>query len=177
MFAVALVLGIIMLPPIGLGQQILSVMLAITLIAYLVMFLFDKARRARGTSFVLILIEFTVISLIAVGLILQQFKIFGETNVVCPTIGIVMWLRGIVVNVSMYATASSVKKSKYNLPEFLLCIIFSTLGVYLFAKPITSDLVITWCLCGFLFFCALVFGGLALLFAPIGKHKRDNDQN
>ena len=172
MAVVSLILGILMLPPIGLGQKMLSVMLALTLVGYLVIFLFDKARRARGTSFVLILVEFAVISLIAVGLFLQQFKVFGEANVICPTIGIVMWLRGIVVNVSMYVSASSIKKSKYNLPEFLLCILFSTLGVYLFAKPITSDLVITWILCGFLLFCALVFGALALLFAPTRKHRK-----
>ena len=169
MAVVALVMGILMLPPIGIGGQVLNILLALILVVYLAIYLFDKVRRARGTSFILILIEFSVVSLIAVGLILQQFHVFGDANVVCPTIGIVMWLRGVVVIISMYVTAATVKKNRYNLPEFVLCIFLASAGVFLFARPITSDLVITWIICVFFLICFISFGALALLFAPIGK--------
>jgi len=165
---VALALGIVMLPPFGIGQQLLNILLAVTLVAYLVIYLYDKLRRNKGITFVLSLVEFIVISLVAIGLVFQQFSHI-EISGVCSTIGIVLWLRGMVSALGMYITASSLKKSKRTLTEFVIALFVISVGAYFFAHPIVSDLVLTWIIDIVFFLAAIVFAGLAYLFAPIKK--------
>ena len=161
----ALALGVVMLPPFGIGQQALNVLMAITLAAYLALYTFDKIRRSKGTTLVLTLVEFCIIALIALALVIQQFLPIRISGV-CRIIGVVMWLRGVFSSLGMYIIATNAKRQKYGIIKFLLCVLLSTVGVYLFAAPIVSDLVLTWIICIIFFLCALAFGALAILFSP-----------
>lgn len=169
--AVCLSLGIVMLPPIGIGGYIVRILLALVLAAYLALFLFDKIRKTRGTAFILSIIEFVVVLLLILDLILEQFNVFTLSGV-CHTLGLVLALRGIMSSITMYISAYYSKKKRKNLPIFLLSLFFIALGVFLFAKPILSDLVINWVLCSLFFLCFLIYGALALLFAPDRKTKK-----
>ena len=165
---VALALGIIMLPPFGIGQQALNILMALTLAAYLALYTFDKIRRSKGTTLVLSLVEFCIIATIALALVIQQFSALRISGV-CRIIGMVLWLRGLFAALGMYIAASGAKKQKYGILRFLLCILLATVGVYLFAAPIVSDLVLTWIICSIFFACALIFATLAILFSPLRK--------
>ena len=170
-FAVlALALGIIMLPPFNIGQKIINILLAVTLVAYLVVHLFGKLRRSRGATFVLTLIEFSVVSLISVGLVLQQFKVFNISGV-CRTVGLVLWLRGIVSILGMYIRLGTVKSESYNLPKFALYLLLITLGACAFASPVISDLAFNWIICIVMILTAVIFGALALIYSPEKKKK------
>jgi len=166
---VALALGIVMLPPFGIGQQLLNILLAVTLVAYLVIYLYDKLRRNKGITFVLSLVEFIVISLVAIGLVFQQFSHI-EISGVCSTIGIVLWLRGMVSALGMYITASSLKKSKRTLTEFVIALFVISVGAYFFAHPIVSDLVLTWII-DIVFFLQLSYSRVSPIFSPLSKRK------
>lgn len=168
--ALAVVLGVVMIPPIGIGQYILNVLLAISLAAYLVIHLFGKLQRSRGTTFILTLIEFSIVCLIIVGLILQQFRVFNISGV-CRTLGFVLWLRGMVSIIVMYITLGTVKSGRYNLPKFLLYLALITTGTYLFANPLITDYVFNWILCIVMMVVGLVFAGLAFLYSPSKKKK------
>ena len=168
---VALALGIIMLPPFGIGEHALSVLMAITLASYLTIYTLDKIRRSKGTTLILALVEFSIIAIIALALLIQQFTPWRITEV-CRIIGVAMWLRGVFSALGMYIIATNAKRQKYGVVKFILCVLLSTAGVYLFASPIISDLVLTWIICIIFLLAALVFGALAFLFAPI-KHARD----
>ena len=167
---IALALAIVMLPPFEIGQLALNVLLAATLLAYLVIYLFDKVRRARGTIFILLALEFLVICVLILGLFLQQLKLFNVSSV-CATLGLVLWLRGIVATVSLYLTSSATKKTKNTLPSFLLYLLLVSVGAYTFANPFISDLALTWIVCVFFFLAAVVFGALAFLYSPSKKKK------
>ena len=164
---IALALAIVMLPPFNIGQTLLNILRAATLLAYIVIYLFDRARRTKGMLFILSLSELIIVAVMALGLVLRQFRIF-EISSVCGTVGIVLWLRGIIALVSMYITAQS-SKTKYSLPLFSLYLFVTSLGMFLYARPFVSDLVLTWLICIFFFASALVFGALSLLYAPSKK--------
>ena len=165
----ALALAIVMLPPFKIGQTVLNILLAATLLAYIVIYLFDRVRRTKGMLFFLSLAELVIVAVMALGLVLRQFSIF-ELSSVCGTVGIVLWLRGIIALVSMYVTSQNTK-IKYSLPMFSLYLFVTSLGMFLYARPFISDLVLTWMICVFFFISALVFAALALLYSPT-KRKR-----
>ncbi len=162
---IALTLGIVMLPPFGIGEKALNILLAVALVAYLVIHLFGKLVRSKGSTFILTLIEFAVISLITLGLVLQQFKVFNISGV-CETLGFILWLRGAVAATAMYITLGRVKSGTYSLPRFMLYVLLISVGMYLFAHPLITNLAFNWMMCIFFFASALVFAGLAVLYSP-----------
>lgn len=168
-----LALGIVMLPPIGIGERIVRILFALTLLAYLIFYLFDKVRTSRGTVFILGIVEFIIVSLIVVDLILEQFNVFSISGV-CHTVGVVLTLRGVISALTLYISAYFAKRRPKNLLLFIFSLILIMGGVFLFAKPILSDYVINWALCGLCFLCFLIFCALALLFSPDRKAKKQS---
>ncbi len=166
----AVALGVVMLPPFGIGQVLLNLLLAISLAAYLVIHLFGKLQRTRGTTFILTLIEFSVVCIIIVGLIFQQFRVFNIVGV-CRTLGVVLWLRGVVSITVMYINLGTTKSARYNLPKFLLYLLLITAGVYLFANPLITDIVFNWILCVVMLLTGVIFAFLAFIYSP-SKHKK-----
>lgn len=166
--ALALVLGIVMLPPFGIGQGLLNLLLALSLAAYLTIHLFGKLQRTKGTTFILTLIEFSVVCIIIVGLFFQQLRVF-EIVGVCRTLGVVLWLRGIVSITVMYINLGTLKSAKYNLPKFILYLCLITSGVYLFANPLITDIAFNWLLCIVMLLTAVIFAFLAYIYSPSKK--------
>ena len=164
---ITLALAIIMLPPIGLGLKALNILLALGLVVYMVVYLFDRLRKTKGTLFVLAAVEMALVGVIAVCLALQQFHVFNISGI-CSTIGVVIWLRSVVSLVGMYLTSPNAK-TKYSLPVFSIYLALLSFGMFLYARPFISDLVIAWILSVLLFMVMLVFIGLALLYAPARK--------
>ena len=165
---IALVLGIVMLPPFGIGVYALNVLLAATLTTYFLVYLWDKLKRTKGAIFVLTVIETIAYSLIIIDLVLEQFRVY-EAFSVCRALGLVLWIRGTVSAIGMYINAVSSKRKRGNLPRFLFRIFLISFGVYLFANPLITDSVLNWSMCILFFLSALAFGALALLFSPMKK--------
>ena len=168
--AISLAVGVVMLPPFGIAEYALNILLATTLVIYLLSFLFDKLRHTKGTVFIFTLIEFLAISLIAIGLVIRQFMPLNIDNV-WRALGAAIWLRGVVMTLEMYVAAMASKKPRRNIPRLVLAIAFISLGAFLFARPITSDVALEWVICISFLLCALIFAGLAFLFAPVKKSK------
>ena len=167
-----LAFGVITLPPLEL--PVINFILALGLIAYLVLFLFKKLSHARGVMFVVLLVEFVIVSLIAAGLVLQQFKLINISGV-CRTVGLALWLHSLGALIAAYH-AAYVRSARRTPPYiFALHLAFVSLGVYMFASPFISDLIVTWIVS----IASLTFGVLALIFAIIfaarsGKKKKSN---
>ncbi len=166
----ALVLGIIMLPPFGIGIYALNALLAATIIVYFLVYLLDKLKRTKGSIFVLTVIECVVYFFIIIDLVVQQFSSF-EAFSVCRGLGIFFWVRGTISSIGMYIRATSSGLRKTTLPAFLFRIFMISFGMYLFANPLINDLILNWAMCIIFFISALAFGGLAILFSPIKKNK------
>ena len=169
---VALALGVVMLPVFGIVEVFVDILLAAALCAYLVLFLFDKLKHTRGTVFGLTVIEFLLLSIVAIWLVIQQFTAL-KTASVCRVIGTVLWLRGAVMTAKLYIGALSVKKPRRELPWLGVALAMVSVGVWLFVSPIFSDTVCEWIICIALFITALIFFSLAFLF----YHPRKKKQN
>ena len=172
---VSLVLGIVMLPPFGIGKYALSILLAITLVAYFLVYLMDKLRRVKGSIFVLTLIETTIYASITLQLTLQQFGLFWQISV-CRYLGLVLFVRGALSAIGMYINAVTSTHKKSKLPGFILRLLFISGGVLLMANPLINDTILNWTMCIFFFLATLAFGGLALLFAPSRTQKTQDEE-
>lgn len=163
-----LALGILLLPPLSLGEIILDVALAVGLLIYLFTFLVRRLSSAKGTVLVLTVIEFTVILLIALGLVLKQFNVFNIADS-CQIVGVVIWLRSVVSLVRGYFVSTSDGRRAYPLLTFLLFIGLVTLGTWLFAAPIFTDATLALILCVVSFVLFALFTVFTILFWPRGK--------
>ena len=166
----ALVLGIVMLPPFGIGVYALNTLLAASIVVYFLVYLWDKLGRTKGAIFVLTVTECVIYFFVVIDLILQQFHVF-EAISVCRALGLVLWVRGTVSAIGMYITALSTSRKKSSLPNFLLRLLLISGGMYLLAHPLFTNLLLNWAMCIFFYLSALAFGGLALLFSPSKKNK------
>lgn len=164
----ALVLGIVMLPPFGIGIFALNILLAASVVVYFLVYLWDKLKRTKGAIFLLTAAECILYLFIIIDLILQQFRVF-EALSVCRALGLILWVRGTSSAIGMYITALSTSKKKGSLPSFLLRLLFISFGMLLSAHPLFNDKLLNWAMCIFFFLSALAFGGLALLFSPSKK--------
>lgn len=167
--AVLIAVGVVMLPPIGIGDLVLDIFVCLALIAYLVLFRLDKLRRAKGSVFILVSIEFCIVSLIAIGLLLKQFGVFPIEGV-CSTVGLILWLRGVTDAVSHYIVVTGAKRGKRNLSQFIIDLLLITVGVMMISRQIISDLWLNWLICIAFLLVGLVFVALAILFHP-GKRR------
>ena len=168
----ALLLGIIMLPPFGIGKYALNVMLSATIIVYFIVYLWDKLRKTKGSIFLLTMTECMVYFFIIADLILGQFAVVSAISV-CRALGIFFWTRGASSALGMYINALAGKFKKNNLLGFMFRIAMISFGTFLVAHPLITDTVLNWGLCTIFFISALTFGGLALLFAPIKEIDKD----
>ena len=168
----ALVLGIAMLPPFGIGIYALNILLAATLVVYFLVYLWDKLARSKGAIFMLTVLECFVYLLVIVNLILHQFKIINTISV-CRALGIVLWTRGTISAIGMYIKALSSKHRRSHLPDFLFRLFMISVGMLFIAHPLLTDTILNWAMCILFYLSALAFGGLAILFSPIKQHKID----
>ena len=164
----ALVLGIVMLPPFGIGIYALTVLLAATRVVYFLVYLWDKLRRTKGAIFLLTVTECVVYAFVILDLIMQQFHVINALDV-CRALGLVLWVRGTVSAIGMYINATSPGRRPATLPSFLLRISLISGGMFLLAHPLLTDIMLNWTMCIIFFISALAFGGLALLFSPSKK--------
>ena len=165
---VSLVMGIIMLPPFGIGVYALNIMLAAGIIVYFLVYLWDKLKRTKGAIFLLTATECVVYAFVILDLIMQQFHVI-DTISVCRALGLVVWVRGTVSVIGMYINATTTSRRPASLPSFLFRIFLISSGMFLLAHPLFTDRLLNWAMCIVCYLSALAFGGLALLFSPTKK--------
>ncbi len=165
---VALVIFVVMIPPFGVAQYALNILLAITIGIYAYLYLFPKLTTSHGTPFVLATAEFVIITLVVISLIIQQLHLV-EISGVCQTIGLVLWVRGVVLTSVTYLGALKAKKPHKSTTSFIVGMVLTTVGALLFANPIVSDAVLEWVLCLLFLVYALLFGALTFLYWPQRK--------
>ncbi len=165
--AVCLTLGILMLPVFELRQNMMEIIFALLLISYVAIFVIRAMRRTTGGAFMVLAFEAVAITLVAATLILQQFGIsLFAISGVTRTVGILLWIHGASQLMYGYIRAFSGVKHKYSLILFLVYILLTSLGVYMFAAPFISDETLSLVLCVTLFLIAATFAVLGFAFIP-----------
>ena len=125
-----------------LGYQVVSYVIAAVIIVYLILYLFKKIKKSKGTIRLLTIIEFILLALIALGLVVSQLQIFGITN---PSVilGLALYIRGVIEVFRAYYYQRSSTTVKYPLGWLVMAILFMTFGVILMVtKIITVDIIL-----------------------------------
>ena len=125
------------------GMQIVNLIIAACILVYLFTFLLKKMlKRSNGVVKVLTIVEFVLLSLVALGCILQQFKVINVGGA-CQIFGLALWARGVVELFRAYYHQHG-NNDKYPVWWLVVAIVFVTFGTYIFAKPLFQDVVILW---------------------------------
>lgn len=126
------------------GMRIVSMIICVCIILYLCLFLVKKIyTRSNSVVKVLTIIEFCLLALIALGCVLQQFKVLNLPNGACAILGMAMWCRGTVEIFRAYYHQRG-NNDRYPLWWLVAAICLVSFGVYFFVKPPFSDIIILW---------------------------------
>ena len=169
-------LGIVMLVNnYEIGLKIVNIAIALMLVAYLALVIFPLIKHKRGTIQILTIVEFVLVCIIAIGLVLQQFKVFNIAGA-CKILGLVIWIRAIVELFRAYFYRG--KDSSYNYAVWYFCIILAlvTLGTYMFAKPFFTDQQVVLVLSIMCFVVALCLIILGIIYAPKKKKTKSRSK-
>ncbi len=162
--------GVVVIPQVtDLGSTILDLVIAILLIAYLALYLFGKVTTSsKGPIKILTIVEFAVISIIALGLILSQFKVITISGAF-EILGFVIWFRGITEALRGYYYRGNGKP--YTVGLFFLNLLLISGGVYLMLKPPLSQDQLILILAAVLILTGVTFIVLSLINKAPSKKK------
>ena len=153
------------------GQNLVNIIIFACIVLYLCLFLVKKIRRrSNGVVKVLTIVEFVLMSLIALGCILQQFKVINIGGA-CAILGLALWCRGVVEIFRAYYHQHG-NNDRYPLWWLVCAIALVSVSVYLFAKPLFSDVTLIW-----IFAILLILAGIILfidgfLAKPVSKKSK-----
>ena len=152
------------------GTKIVNLIIAACLIAYLVLYLLKKLMsRSNGVVKVLTIVEFVLLALVALGCILQQFKVINVGGA-CQIFGLALWCRGAVEIFRAYYHQRG-NNERYPIWWLVVALVFVSFGVYLFAKPLFSDVVILWVFVVIILLFGILLFVDGFLSKPEGKKK------
>lgn len=134
----------------GWGAKLIDLLLAIALIYYIIIYLFKKVRTSLGVVQALTIVELAILSLIALGCILSQFKVINISEP-CQVLGVALWLRGAVEILSSHFR----KSSRYPVWKLLGFIALVTAGTVLFIRPLISRAQFQWAIVALLIILAI----------------------
>ena len=138
------------------GSQIINILIAACIIWYLIFFLAKKVKGpAKRAIKVLTIVEFAILSLIALGCIFSQFNVINVKGA-CEIFGLALWTRGTIEIFRAYYYRSD-SKEVYPVWYLAVSIAMVSLGVWCFAKPFIQDIAILWIFVSSLFLLGAIF--------------------
>lgn len=149
------------------GMDILYILIAVVIICYLVLFLFKRIKAStKRVIQVLTIVEFAILSLIALGCIFSQFNIINIKGA-CQIFALALWSRGAVELFRAYYYRADTKEV-YPVWYLATAIAMVSAGAYFFAKPFIQDVAILW----IFIICIAVFGLLLLVLGLNNKKQK-----
>ncbi len=150
------------------GMQIIKLVIAVILILYLSLYLFKKLfKKEKSAIKVLVVIEFVILSIIALSCILAQFNIF-KVNDAGKILGLVLYFRGSVeiFRAYYYDRANS---EKYSVWWLVASLVILTLGVAFMIGSFLTNVQVLWLLVFLLLVLGIIFIILGFIKKPIKK--------
>ncbi len=141
------------------GASIVNITMGAVLLMYLIFYLAKKLLNASNPKIQLLtIIEFIVLTIIALGCFLAQFNILRITQP-CLILGIALWSRGAIEIVRAYLYRGATD-SKYPAWLLVVAIAMVTFGAYIIAAPFFTALHLQWLIVSAIF----VFGGFMIFY-------------
>ncbi len=154
------------------GYKIVKTVVAAALVLYLVFFLFKKLKtKSNGVVKVLTILEFVILSLIAIACVFNQFVSF-KVGTVGQILGFVLWVRGsIEVFRAYYYGGDGENHSKYPVWQIFVAILLISAGTYFMVSNVLSDKAVLWAVTSIIAFCGIIAIVLGFLKQPVKKAK------
>ncbi len=150
------------------GYSIVKLVIAVILVLYLALYLSKKVfKKDKGAIKILVIIEFVVLSLIALSCILAQFNVFN-INDAGKILGLVLYLRGsIEIFRAYYYDRSSTQK--YSVWWLIVSLLLVSVGVAFMIGGYLSNVQVLWALVVTLFVLGIIFIILGIVKKPNKK--------
>lgn len=146
------------------GTNSINILICLCILLYLFGFLLKKiTKNTNSVVKILTIIEFVILTIIAIGCVLQQFKIINVGGA-CSILGLAIWCRGAVEIFRAYYHTGGNNKN-YPIWWLVIAIIFVTFGTYLFVKPLFTDLYLLW----FFIVLIMIFAILLIVIGVLAK--------
>jgi hypothetical protein len=143
----------------GWGAGIVNITMGVALTLYLIFYLAKKLLNASNPKIQLLtIIEFIVLTVIALGCFLAQFDIL-KVSQPCMILGIALWARGAIEIVRAYLYRGATDK-KYPAWLLVVAIAMVTFGTYIIAAPFFTALHLQWIIVSAIF----VFGSFMIFY-------------
>ncbi len=150
------------------GMDVIKIVMAVILTLYLSLYLFKKLFKKEKTAIkILVIIEFVVLSMIALSCVLAQFNVF-KFNDAGKILGLVLYMRGSIEIFRAYFYDRS-SSEKYSVWWLVVSLLFVSLGVAFVIGGYLSNLNVLWCLVCFLLILGVIFIVLGILKKPSKK--------
>jgi len=150
------------------GIKIINLIIAACIICYLAFYLAKKLTHGKRVIKVLTIVEFALLSLIALGSIFSQFDLLIKIQGACRIFGFALWTRGAIELFRAYYHRAD-SKEYYPVWYLAVSIAMVTVGTWCIAKPFIQDIAILWIFVSLLF----TFGALLLVLGFNNKpHKK-----
>ena len=151
------------------GAKVIDFFIAVLIIVYLCTYLRKKvARGGNGVIKVLTIVEFALLSLIALGCILSQFKVVNIGGP-CQIAGLIMWCRGTIEVFRAYYFRGTT--TKYPVWLVAVSVALITLGTYLYIKPLFTAKDLQWALAAIMLVGMIIFIYAGIVTKPEKKAK------
>lgn len=148
------------------GMKIVNIIIAAVIVCYLAFYLAKKLTHGKRVIKILTIVEFGILSLIALGCLFTQFKVINVQGA-CQIFGLALWTRGTIELFRAYYHRAD-SKEYYPVWYLAISIVMVTLGTWFFVKPFIQDIIILW-----IFVASLLILGALLLFLGINNiHKK-----
>ena len=156
------------LPWAGWGTAVVNLMIAVCLALYLINYLLPKVLHGgKGAIHILVIVEFVLLTLIALGCLLSQFQVIHISGA-CAIFGFCMLTRGVVEIFRAYYYKAD-GTAKYPLWWLIVSLLMVIFGTYLMAKPLFTDMHLLWLFVAVLF----VYGLYLCIFGLRCKPKKE----
>ncbi|MBO5851639.1 MAG: hypothetical protein J6R29_04860 [Clostridia bacterium] len=158
------------------GYKIVKSVVAVALVLYLVFFLFKKLKtKSNGVVKILIILEFVILSLIAIACLFNQFVPF-KVGTVGQILGFVLWVRGsIEVFRAYYYGGDGDNHSKYPVWQIFVAILLISVGTYFTVSNVLSDKAVLWTVTSIITLCGIIAIILGIVKQP-AKKKIEKDE-
>ncbi len=128
----------------GWGSIAVGFIMFAAVVLYIILFLARQfGKEKREIIRILVVVEIVVFALIALGCLLDEFKVINVGGP-CVILGMAFWIRGVISAIKGYLYRHTHEERRYSVADFAVAIFLITFGTILMVRPLFTELHLIW---------------------------------
>lgn len=177
--ALGLTLGVFLLPIWDgtsvfwrdLGRAAVGFIMSAAIILYIAFFLTRQLGKERREIIrMLIVVEIVVFALVALGCLLDEFKVINVGGP-CVILGMALWIRGVIIDIKGYLYRHTQEERRYTVIDLAIAIFLITFGTILMVRPLFTEYHLIWASAIAVILSSLFIIFIGMLVIPDKKRK------